>query len=310
MRFSENARCPVLRLRTSNHAIGPGSLREIGPVTRRVAGSPRRPGRDRDRRRRASLTAPLACWAALGHLAALVLPSAPELLAQRHDALRGAHVARAGFRALERGVATPGAGVLIGPVEDRIAVGSRGLLEQALRVGERGRSDVGVVGRGDRARRQAEAALDAVLVPLSVPRCRRLSPPRAGARSLARSDAASGKRATKVGMSTTTSCSTGRFAIGSTVIVPEKSESGVTHASRSRPFTRTPHVPHEAWKHEWRSPSDGSSVQLDPPERLEHGRAFVDRHVDTRRVRRVVAALEAVHPEPASSPSVRRLHAA
>ncbi len=47
--------------------------------------------------------------------------------------------------------------------------------------------------------------------------------------------------------------------MGSTVTVPETSEMGVTHASRSRPFTRTPQVPHDAWKHECRSPSVGSS---------------------------------------------------
>ena len=59
--------------------------------------------------------------------------------------------------------------------------------------------------------------------------------------------------------SDTTSFRTGRFARGSTVTVsPETSESAVTHPSPSRPFTRTPQVPHEAWKHECRSASEGS----------------------------------------------------
>ena len=68
--------------------------------------------------------------------------------------------------------------------------------------------------------------------------------------------------------------------MGSTVTVPPPtSASGVTHASRSRPFTRTPQVPHEAWKHEWRSASVAVVVELDPSEGLEHGRACADRHV-------------------------------
>ena len=33
---------------------------------------------------------------------------------------------------------------------------------------------------------------------------------------------------------------------------------GVTQARPSRPFTRIPHVPHEAWKQEWRNASVAS----------------------------------------------------
>ena len=36
-RLSENAQCPVLRLRTSNHAVGPGDFRSTGPRASRAA---------------------------------------------------------------------------------------------------------------------------------------------------------------------------------------------------------------------------------------------------------------------------------
>ena len=71
-------------------------------------------------------------------------------------------------------------------------------------------------------------------------------------------------------MSTTTSASTGMLASGSTVTVSVVT--GVTHARPSRPFTRTPHVPHEAWKQLWRITSERSactSIQRRPSSTVE-----------------------------------------
>ena len=60
-----------------------------------------------------------------------------------------------------------------------------------------------------------------------------------------------GKRSANDVMSTTRSVITGKLAIGSTVTRPgSRSARRVTHARPSRPFTRTPQVPHEAWRHE------------------------------------------------------------
>ena len=60
-----------------------------------------------------------------------------------------------------------------------------------------------------------------------------------------------GKRSVNDVMSTTRSFSTGKLAMGSTVTRPgSRSARRVTHARPSRPFTRTPQVPHDAWKHE------------------------------------------------------------
>src|SRR5512139_1092022 len=72
-------------------------------------------------------------------------------------------------------------------------------------------------------------------------------------------------------MSTSRSARTGMFAIGSTVMSSPRSCTSVTHIRTSRPFTRTPHVPHEAWRHECRSIRDGSWcswIHLSPSSRV------------------------------------------
>ncbi len=60
-------------------------------------------------------------------------------------------------------------------------------------------------------------------------------------------------------MSTTRSCSTSALASGSTKIGPgPRLSSRVTQASTSRPLTRMPQVPQDAWQHEYRRVSDRS----------------------------------------------------
>ena len=73
-------------------------------------------------------------------------------------------------------------------------------------------------------------------------------------------------------MSTTRSATTGRFAIGSTVTVPLPGRQRVTQASPSRPLTRIPQVPQEAWKQECRRRAIGSGAAR-IQEGVEHGGA-------------------------------------
>ena len=117
--------------------------------------------------------------------------------------------------------------------------------------------------------------------------------------SLTRISGCSGGSArTSSTMSTTRSARTGTFAIGSTVISRPRSRTGVTHPRTSRSFTRTPHVPHDAWRHECRIASDG---------RAGAGSIAAPRAPSCapRPARRtfvmgtLVAALEPEHPEPA-----------
>ena len=99
----------------------------------------------------------------------------------------------------------------------------RGLLEHPLRVGERRRPHVGVVGGGHRARRQAQPAFDAVLEPLVVVDPVGRLGLRAGTRSSRTIGCGAVKRCENGAMSTTRSLSTGRFAMGSTVTVSRRS---------------------------------------------------------------------------------------
>ncbi len=71
---------------------------------------------------------------------------------------------------------------VVRPIEDAVHRRATGFLEQALGRGERRRSHVLVGGRGHGTRRQAEAALDAVLVALEVVDRRRVVRRPAGTR--------------------------------------------------------------------------------------------------------------------------------
>ena len=144
----------------------------------------------------------------------------------------------------------------------------RRLLQHPLRVREGGGPDVGVVGGRDRTRREAESALDAVLEPLvPVDPGWKLGGP---GNSLVRSmGCAGGNR------SATTSCRRrGRRPRGSWPWVrrhaPLVQIGEACHAREPfRPFTRTPQVPHDAWKARMPDGERRIAMDLDPSEGIQ-----------------------------------------
>ena len=141
-RFSENAQCPVLVLRMSNHAVGPGDLPQ-----------------DRAGRFARGLDRFEVVLRPVHEPPPPRVEGAPEL----HDPLRRADVRGTCLGALERRVASPRGVVRVGPLEDRRGVRAPRLLQHALRVREGGGSHVGIIGGRDRAGGQTEATFDAVL---------------------------------------------------------------------------------------------------------------------------------------------------
>ena len=244
IRFNENAQWPVPRFRTSNHAVGPGDFRRTGPRASRAA---------RMSSRSSSSTAHVA-----DPLAAR--QRAPEL----HDPLCRAHVGRAGLRALERRVASPRGVVPVGPIEDRrrrrcLAAPPASAARTRGRRARRRSRRWPTTGHADRQRPHSMQSSNRSYASIPAGTLGRPG-------ELARRDRWGVQRGTA---RRTTSCrrrgrsTTGKLAIGSTVTRPcSRSARRVTHASPSRPFTRTPQVPHDAWKHECRMASDGSRWTL------------------------------------------------
>ncbi len=93
-------------------------------------------------------------------------PGGGRRAAQPHDGRRRVHARRARLAALPGEVAAPGGLVVVHQAHDRPGIQSARLLDDAPRRGERGRPDVARVAAGDGAGRQADPALDAVLVAL------------------------------------------------------------------------------------------------------------------------------------------------
>ena len=89
------------------------------------------------------------------------------------------------------------------------------------------------------------------------------------------------------------------LASGST-ITSSPAGTGVTQARPSRPLTRIPQVPQEAWKQEWRNARRGVLLATNGDERVEDHRARADGDVEgvVALLRRVVALLAAGDADP------------
>ena len=237
-RFSENAQWPVPRLRTSNHAVGPGAFRSTGP--------------------RASRAARMLVEVASGRLTSR-LPCCVS--ARRSFMIRcaGRTFDGTGLGALERRVASPRGVVAVGPLEDRRRRRRRAA-PRACAARTRARPAPRTSRRSPRPdTRRGTGRIRCSPRTARTRRSRRGPRPTSGTRSLAAVRVGGGKRSTNDVMSTTRSAITGKFAMGSTVTRPaSRSARRVTQARASRPFTRIPQVPHEACRHEWRIASEGS----------------------------------------------------
>lgn len=217
-------------------------------------------------------------------------------VAERHDRLAGEHVRRAGARALEDRVAPPDRVGIVGPREEVGHLVAARLGDLPLGPRERGGTAVAVRRHDDRTGREAQAALDAVLVAgvggdaLRRP-CRRHRLARAEDRVFAREGPEERRHLDD--------------EIREHRQVRDRLDRDraleITERRRAREHLRAVHaeparaargVEARVAEHERRI-----DAPLDPPERLEDARPPVDRHRVLLVARRVVAPLEPEHAE-------------
>ena len=238
---------------------------------------------------------------ASGDRLSLVAPPGAKILSQGHDPLGRPHVGRAGLGAFERGVAAPCGDLLVRPVQDRVAVdGARLLLEQSA-----GRT------RGPRVRRSCRRSRRPGM---PTGRARTRCSPRIGRSPRGRrAAAASGSELARRARSRWGSREPRdeRRHVDDHIVQHGKVRDGLDGDGRA-PHVRErrdaresfasvhPHAAGAARRMEARVPQGQRPVvvELDPPERLEHGGAGTDRNVVLLDMRRRTVPLEPMHPEP------------